>query len=252
MQCTWHNYLICLWVLFGSVHQSLLFSPSRRCWAPCLLKKLIEETEHHNSLPSPSNYRLSLTKARLFENKQDRSFDKLYHRTSSNQTTATSKLIKKKSRHVVETFIFVGFYTANCLIHFMELTEHFELVSKSSPRSWKWCKLWKKRKPHRKLCNKTSFVDALQELKLQTQTKVIGRCHWKNQSPFPNTQTNWSLSTSSLEVAQFSSPHRYPVWTSSGCWCFLHLDFRFHSPDKRIFWNLEIGVDARHLLYHDE
>lgn len=151
-------------------------------------KKLIEETEHHNFFAKSSNYRLSLTKAiELFENKQDRSFDKLYSQDIFKPNNSNFKTDQEEVTACCGNFSFLLALYGKLLIHFMELTEHFELVSKSSPRSWKWCKLWKKRSHPENSAINSSFVDALQELKLQLKPKSLDAVTERT-SLLPNTQ----------------------------------------------------------------
>lgn len=131
-------------------------------------KKLVEENSHDFFVKS-SNYRLSLAKAvELFENKQERSFDKLYSQDIFKPNNYIFKTDQEEVTACCGNFSYLMALYGKQLIHFLELAEEFETVSKSSPRSWGWLKFWKKQKrsTDENRLNST-FVEALRELKSQ-------------------------------------------------------------------------------------
>lgn len=131
-------------------------------------KKFVDESGYDFFVKS-SNYRLSLAKAvELFESKQERSFDKLYSQDIFKPNNYVFKTDQEEVTACCGNFSYLMALYGNQLIHFLELTEKFEAVSKSSPRSWDWWKFWKKSEESAKETQLNStFVEALRELKLQ-------------------------------------------------------------------------------------
>lgn len=130
-------------------------------------KKLVEESGGYDFFVKSSNYRLSLAKAvELFENKQERSFDKLYSQDIFKPNNYVFKTDQEEVTACCGNFSYLMGLFGNQLIHILELTEKFEAVSSSSPRSWDW-KFWIKRRSTDERRLNSTFVEALRELKSQ-------------------------------------------------------------------------------------
>lgn len=131
-------------------------------------KKFVDERGYDFFVKS-SNYRLSLAKAlELFESKQERSFDKLYSQDIFKPSNRVFKTDQEEVTACCGNFSYLMGLYGYQLIHFLELTERFEAVSGSSPRSWDWWKFWKKKvKSSNEIQLHSTFLEALRELKSQ-------------------------------------------------------------------------------------
>lgn len=129
--------------------------------------------EHQSVFVKSSNYQASLKKAiDLFEEKQAKSFDKLYAQDIFKPKNLMYKTDQEEVTACCGNFASLMALFGKQLIHFLQLTEHFELVTKSQPRSWPWLKFWKRPATDSQLERLSArfqmdFVDALRELKLQ-------------------------------------------------------------------------------------
>lgn len=132
-------------------------------------KKFVEGT--HNVFVESSHYQLSLQKAiSMFEEKQIKSFDKLYSQEIFKPDNLMFKTNQEEVTACCGNFSSLIALYGRELVHFLQVTERFE-IAKSMPRSWKWCKIWEKRGekiPERRQSRMdATFVDALRELKSQ-------------------------------------------------------------------------------------
>lgn len=139
--------------------------------------------EHQSVFVKSSNYQASLTKAiHLFEEKQSQSFDKLYAQDIFKPTNLIYKTDQEEVTAMCGNFTSLMTLYGKQLIHFLQLTEHFELVTKTQPRSWSCLKFWDRLDsnadpsiPEQDAAHtrfEVDFVDALKELKSQINPRI--------------------------------------------------------------------------------
>lgn len=136
-------------------------------------KKFLEDANQSFFVKS-TNYQISLQKAvQLFEDKQVRSFDKLYSQDVFKPDNAMFKTDQEEVTACCGNFSSLLALYGKELIHFLQLTEQFEVISKTSPRTWNLLKWWRKKKVTNKSQNRldATFVEALRELKSQLKPK---------------------------------------------------------------------------------
>lgn len=133
-------------------------------------KKLLGE--HEESLfVNSTNFQLSLQKAiDLYDEKQVSSFEKLYSQKIFKSNDFQSKTDQEEVTACCGNFASLLALYGKQLIHFLQLTEKFEVVTKTYPKSWSWAMFWKS--SHRSVrpnlgFRDAHFVDALRELKSQ-------------------------------------------------------------------------------------
>lgn len=148
--------------------KSFVFTVKEILGAVPFEKKFVEDTNQSFFVKS-TNYQISLQKAiQLFEDKQVKSFDKLYSQDIFKPNNAMFKTDQEEVTACCGNFSSLLALYGKELIHFLQLTEHFEVVSKTSPRTWSWIWWWKKEpKERRKSRLDATFVEALRELKSQ-------------------------------------------------------------------------------------
>lgn len=129
-------------------------------------KKFVDDDTQSLFVKS-SNYQASLTKAiDLFEDKQIRSFDKLYSQDIFKSNNFLFRTDQEEVTASCGNFACLLTLYGKELIHFLQLTEQFE-ESQSSPRTWSWIKFWSHKSQRRKSKIEATFVEALRELKSQ-------------------------------------------------------------------------------------
>lgn len=130
-------------------------------------KKLVGDA--HNFFVKSGHYQILLQKAiDLFDDKQVRSFDKLYSQDVFKPDNTLFKTEQEEVTACCGNFLSLLALYGKELIHFLQLTEQFEVVSKSSPRTWNWLRWWKKTPTDRRQTRlQATFVEALRELKSQ-------------------------------------------------------------------------------------
>ncbi|GEQ70697.1 hypothetical protein JCM33374_g4376 [Metschnikowia sp. JCM 33374] len=138
-------------------------------------KNLMEDMEQSLFVKS-TNFQLSLKKAiELYEEKQVSSFEKLYSQKIFKSNDFQSKTDQEEVTACCGNFSSLLALYGKQLIHFLQLTEKFEVVAKTYPKSWAWAKFWRKSGPtvsHKKSnLLDAQFVDALRELK--SQLKIV-------------------------------------------------------------------------------
>ncbi|PVH14562.1 uncharacterized protein CXQ87_002706 [Candidozyma duobushaemuli] len=121
-----------------------------------------------------SNYQKSLVKAlELFQSKQAHSFRKIYSQEIFKPDNLMFKTDQEEVTACCGNFASLLALYGEELIRFLQLTEHFEVVAKSSPRSWSFLKVWKTKQEDDKdkqTTYETDFVEALREFKAQFST----------------------------------------------------------------------------------
>ncbi|OBA19887.1 hypothetical protein METBIDRAFT_79224 [Metschnikowia bicuspidata var. bicuspidata NRRL YB-4993] len=138
-------------------------------------KKLLGDREQSLFVKS-TNYQLSLKRAiELYEEKQVNSFEKLYSQKIFKSDDFQSRTDQEEVTACCGNFSSLLALYGKQLIHFLQLTEKFEVVASTYPKSWEWARFWRSRGngiAHSKtLFRDAQFVDALRELK--SQLKVV-------------------------------------------------------------------------------
>lgn len=130
-------------------------------------KKFVDDNMQSLFVKS-ANYQVSLTKAiDLFEDKQIRLFDKLYSQDIFKPNNFVFKTDQEEVTACCGNFASLLTLYGKELIHFLELTEQYE-VCKESPRTWSWLRFWGKAPRLRRQSKlEATFVEALRELKSQ-------------------------------------------------------------------------------------
>lgn len=180
--------------------KSFVFTVKEVLGAVPFEKKFLEDANQSFFVKS-TNFQMSLQKAiQLFEEKQVKSFDKLYSQNIFKPDNAMFKTDQEEVTACCGNFSSLLALYGKELIHFLQLTEQFEVVSKTSPRTWNWLRFWDQTRPKEKKTRlEATFVEALRELK--SQLKPV-------RTP-PVTE-----STSLLPTKQRVDDFRRLVWTS--------------------------------------
>lgn len=181
-----------------------------------------------------SNFQLALSKAiGLYEQKQVKLFERLYAQDIFKPKHSSFQTNQEEVTACCGNFSSLLALFGTELIHFLELTEHFEQVSRNSSRDWKWLKFWKsKHKSQRRL--DATFVEALREFKSQLtpadeRTQLLGK-HGEN----PLRRRLWrALGVFHRTDIQFG--------LRVGCGAFCLSSFAFMPQTKTFFvqWRLE-------------
>lgn len=129
----------------------------------------IDGNKHHNFFVKLTNFQLSLTKAiELFELKQVSSFDKLYAQKIFKSTDYNFKTDQEAVTACCGNFAYLLSLYGKLLIHFLQLTEDFDVMAVRRRRSWNWVKdLFKYGSLTQSELTGATFMDALRELKSQ-------------------------------------------------------------------------------------
>lgn len=181
--------------------KSFVFTVKEVLGAVPFEKKFVDDA-HQNVFVKSSNYQISLQKAiQLFEDKQVRSFDKLYSQDIFKPDNAMFKTDQEEVTACCGNFSSLLALYGKELIHFLQLTESFEVISKTSPRTWSWLRWWKKNevKDRRPSRLDATFVEALRELKSQLKPM---------RSNVINESTSFFPTTSEIEK------YRRKIWKS--------------------------------------
>lgn len=121
-----------------------------------------------------SNFQNSLRKAvDLFQSKQAHAFRKLYSQEIFKPNNTMFKTDQEEVTACCGNFALLLALYAEELVHFLQLTEHFEVVAKTQPRSWSFLKFWKKSLTNddsKQGIYEADFVEALREFKAQFST----------------------------------------------------------------------------------
>lgn len=139
-------------------------------------KKLLADPEQSLFVKS-TNYQLSLKRAiELYEEKQVSSFEKLYSQKIFKSNDFQSKTDQEEVTACCGNFTSLLALYGKELIHFLQLTENFEVVTKTYPKSWGWARIWNRGRlrsttPKNSNYRDVQFVDALRELK--SQLKIV-------------------------------------------------------------------------------
>lgn len=148
--------------------KSFVFTVKEVLGAVPFEKKFLED-ENQSFFVKSSNYQISLQKAiHLFEDKQVKSFDKLYSQDIFKPNNFMFKTDQEEVTACCGNFSSLLALYGKTLIHFLQLTEQFEVVSKASPRTWSWMRWWSKAPETRGQGRlDATFLEALRELKSQ-------------------------------------------------------------------------------------
>lgn len=150
--------------------KSFVFTVKEVLGAVPFEKKFVDDSSQSVFVKS-TNFQTSLKRAtEMYEEKQWKSFDKLY---SQEIFQPNNKLFKTNQEEVTACCgnfsSLLGLYGRE-LVHFLQMTEKFE-IAKSMPRSWRWLKFWasdpRRQTKRRQSRLEATFVDALGELKSQ-------------------------------------------------------------------------------------
>lgn len=221
--------------------KSFVFTVKEVLGAVPFEKKFVDDA-NQNVFVKSTNYQISLQKAiQLFEDKQVRSFDKLYSQDVFKPDNAMFKTDQEEVTACCGNFSSLLALYGKELIHFLQLTESFEVISKTSPRTWSWLRWWQKPKKDRRPSRlDATFVEALRELKSQLKPGFTEEI---------NERTSFFPSTSEIEK------YRRRIWKSLslfrrtdiqfgfrvGVGAFCISIFAFLAKTERMFvnWRLE-------------
>lgn len=126
--------------------------------------------QHQSVFVKSSNYQNSLRKAvELFQEKQANSFKKLYSQDIFKPDNEMFKTDQEEVTACCGNFASLLALYGDELIRFLQLTEHFELVAKSRPRSWSFLKFWRQQgdSNEKQRQYEADFIEALREFKAQ-------------------------------------------------------------------------------------
>lgn len=170
-----------------------------------------------------SKYQSSLLKAiELFQSKQAHSFRKIYSQEIFKPDNQMFKTDQEEVTACCGNFASLLGLFGEELIRFLQLTEHYEVVAKTSPRSWSFLKFWRKKdldSEKKQSTYETDFVEALREFKAQFSSTIA------------NTQPT---ETTGL-ISRKTKVENFRMWLWESLYFFRRIDIQF---------GLRVGVGA--------
>lgn len=221
--------------------KSFVFTVKEVLGAVPFEKKFLDDTDQSFFVKS-TNYQMSLQKAiQLFEDKQVGSFDKLYSQDIFKPNNFMFKTDQEEVTACCGNFSSLLALYGKALVHFLQLTEQFEVVSKTSPRTWSWLRWWSKPIETSKQGRlDATFVEALRELKSQLKpTRAIVTN--ESTSLFP---TNEAMNNYRRQVWQSLSFFRrtdiqFGIRVGLGAFCISLFAFLERTETYFVNWRLE-------------